>query len=191
MIFQRSMSKWLKEWDTNSKFFHKCIKARTSSNVIKALKVEGEWVQTPPLIKVAVVEYFKNQVSSSEWERPRLDDVYFESISEEGNRNLIAPFSLGEIENMVKESEGDKSPGPYGFNFAFFKEFWYLVKNEIRIFFYQFHGNDVLPRGLLLYFFTLIPKLKNPRVLKEFWPILLLGSLYKMLSKVLAARLAK
>jgi len=37
---------------------------------------------------------------------------------------------------------------------------------------------------------TLIPKVSSPMSLKEFWPISLLGSLYKLLSKVLASRLA-
>ena len=38
---------------------------------------------------------------------------------------------------------------------------------------------------------TLIPKIKSPLHLTEFRPISLLGSLYRLLSKVLVARLAK
>jgi hypothetical protein len=98
---------------------------------------------------------------------------------------------MEEIELVVKESDGDKCPGPDGFNFAFFKEFWYLMKNEVRIFFDQFHGNEELLRCLLSYFVTLIPKLKSPSSLKEFRPISLLGCLYKILAKVLAGRLSK
>jgi len=91
---------------------------------------------------------------------------------------------------VVSESDGNKSPGPDGFDFAFLKEFWYLVKNEVRILFDQFHGNEVLPKNFLSYFVTLIPKVKNPFYLKDFRSISLLGSLYKLLSKVLASRLA-
>jgi hypothetical protein len=103
----------------------------------------------------------------------------------------VLPFSLEEIELVVKESDGNKSPGPDGFNFAFIKQFWYLIKHEVRIFFDQFHGNDVFPRSLLSYFVTIIPKVKCPLSLKEFRPISLLGSIYKILAKVLAGRLAK
>jgi len=39
------------------------------------------------------------------------------------------------------------SPGPDGFTFAFIKEFWYLIKHEVRIMFDQFHGNEVVPRS--------------------------------------------
>jgi hypothetical protein len=146
MLFQRSRSKWLKEGDANSKYFHRCIKTRVSRNAIKALKVEGEWIQSPSEIKRAVVDYFQRHVLNGEWERPRLDGVNFAFISEERNGVLIAPFSLLEIEKVVKESDGNNSPGQDGFNCAFFKKFWYLIKNEVRIFFDQFHGNEVFPR---------------------------------------------
>jgi len=92
---------------------------------------------------------------------------------------------------VVKENDGNKSLGSDGFNFAFIKEFWYLLKNEIRIMFDQFHANEVVPRSLLAYFVSLIPKVNSPLELKDFRPISLLGCLYKLFSKVLARRLAK
>jgi len=58
-------------------------------------------------------------------------------------------------------------------------------------FFDQFHGNGVLPRSLLSYFAALILKAKNLGSVKDFRPISLLESLYKLSSKVLAVRLAK
>jgi len=39
LMVQRSRSKWLKEGDANSKFFHKCVKMRSSRNMIKALTI--------------------------------------------------------------------------------------------------------------------------------------------------------
>jgi hypothetical protein len=41
------------------------------------------------------------------------------------------------------------------------------------------------------YFLTLVLKIKSPQSLGDFRPISLLGCLYKLLAKVLAARLAK
>lgn len=54
----------------------------------------------------------------------------------------------------------------------------------------QFHGNEVFPREMLAYFVALIPKVLSPMALRDFRPISLLGSLYKILAKVLARRLA-
>jgi hypothetical protein len=41
MLVQRSRSKWLKEGDTNTKYFHNCIKKRANRNHVMTLKVEG------------------------------------------------------------------------------------------------------------------------------------------------------
>jgi len=104
------------------------------------------------------VNYFTDHVSSSPWERPQLDEVNFVTLSDVDNNFLVAPFTMLEIETAVKESDGNKSPGPDGFNFAFIKEFWYILKDEVRIMFDQFHANEVVPKSLLSYFVTLIPK---------------------------------
>jgi hypothetical protein len=123
--------------------------------------------------------------------RPKLDGVIFPTLSEEENLGLIANFTLEEIEDVVRSSDGNKSPGPDGFNFSFLKKFWNLIKDEIRIMFDQFHGNSCFPKSFLSYFIALIPKVSSPSSLSEFRPISLLGCLYKLIAKVLASRLAK
>lgn len=159
-------------------------------NHVTVLKVDGGWVQSPSDIRRVVVDYFKNHVKMERWERPKLDGVLFAQVSMDENAKLILPFTGEEIEVVVKESDGNKSSGPDGFNFAFFKRFWYLMKDEVRIMFDQLHANEVVPRSLLAYFVALIPKVSSPMMLKDFRPISLLGSIYKLLSKVLAKRLA-
>jgi hypothetical protein len=191
LIFQRSRSKWLKEGDSNSKFFHGCVKARAKLNTISALKVNEVWLESPFEIKTAVSNYFENHVASYPRRRPKLGGVVFPSISGEENLELTSPFTLEEIEEVVKSSDGNKSPGPDGFNFSFLKKFWELLKGDIRIMFDQFHGNSCLPKSFLSYFVTLIPKVSSPVSLSEFRPISLLGCLYKLIAKVLAKRLAK
>ncbi|PNX99671.1 cysteine-rich receptor-like protein kinase, partial [Trifolium pratense] len=191
LMFQRSRSKWLKEGDANTKFFHGSVKSRSKRNLISAIRVDEGWLDSPNLIKEAVSIYFTNHVSSSFKARPKLDGVVFPTLAEEANVDLISPFSLEEIEEVVKCSDGNKSPGPDGFNFAFLKKFWGLLKGDIRIMFDQFHGNSCLPSSFLSYFVTLIPKVSSPSSLSEFRPISLLGCLYKIIAKVLAKRLAK
>jgi len=190
-IFQRSKSKWLKEGDANSKYFHRCVKARATRNSLKAINVDGVWVESPTDVRQVVVDYFRNHMAKSYWERPTLDGVDFAMLSEEDNMELIAPFSLLEIEEVIKTSDGNKSSGPDGFNFVFFKEFWYLLKHEIRILFDQFHANEVIPKSFVSFFVTLIPKVNALMSLNQYRPISLLGSLYKLLAKVLAKRLSK
>jgi hypothetical protein len=120
-----------------------------------------------------------------------LEGVGFPSLSEVENEELLLPFSLEEIEEVVSECDGNKSPGPDGFNFNFFKAFWNLLKNEVRILFDQFYGNASLSKSFSSYCVALIPKVKSPLALNEFRPISLLGGLYKLVTKVLAKHLAK
>ncbi|KAK2423798.1 hypothetical protein QL285_034226 [Trifolium repens] len=189
-IFQRSRLKWLKEGDTNSKFFHGSVKQRAKLNSLLAIQVEDRWLESPNLIKEAVSSYFTNHFSSVHLTRPNLDGVVFPRLSDEENALLISPFSLEEIEEVVRCSDGNKCPGPDGFNFAFLKKFWGMLKGDFRIMFDQFHGNSCLPKSLLSYFVTLIPKVSSPSSIPDFRPISLLGCLYKIIAKVLAKRLA-
>jgi hypothetical protein len=114
--------------------------------------------------------------------RPNLNGVTFPTISEEENEGLVATFSMEEIEEVVKSSDGNKSPGPDGYNFAFLKKFWEILKGDVRIMFDQFHGNSSFPKSFLSYFVTLIPKVSTPSSLSDFRPISLLGCLYKIIA---------
>ncbi|GAU43110.1 hypothetical protein TSUD_373050 [Trifolium subterraneum] len=191
LLFQRARSKWLKEGDANTKFFHSSVKSRMKSNLISALYVDDVWLDSPNSIKEAIYSFFEIHVSSNPRVRPKLEGVIFPRLSEVENDGLISPFMLEEIEEAVSTSDGNKSPGPDGFNYAFLKKFWEMLKGEIRIMFDQFHGNSCLPKSLLSYFVTLIPKVSSPSSLTDFRPISLLGCLYKLIAKVLAKRLAK
>jgi hypothetical protein len=134
---------------------------------------------------------FGNHFKASNSTQPNLDGVPFPSVSDDQNIALTAPFSIEEIHKVVLESDGNKSPGPDGFNFAFIKSYWDLLKADIRILFDQFHGIGKLPKSVLSYFVSLIPKVDSPFGLGDFRPISLLGCLYKLIAKVLAGRLAK
>jgi hypothetical protein len=191
LAVQRSRSKWLKEGDTNSKYFHGCLKARERKNSISCLRVRNRWIDSTPEIVEEVSSFFKNHFSSSPWPRPKLDGVHFPSVTEEGNGLLLASFGMEEIEDVVMHSDGNKSPGPDGFNFAFVNTFWSMLKGEVRIMFDQFYANASIPKGMMSFFIALIPKVACPSSLGEFRPISLLGCLYKIIAKVLVARLAK
>ncbi|MCH98366.1 transposon TX1 putative protein, partial [Trifolium medium] len=98
LLFQRSRSKWLKEGDMNSKFFHNSVKARLKSNLVSALRVGDVWLESPNLIKEAIFSYFEEHVSSTFRVRPKLDGIAFPRLTEAENMGLVSPFSLEEIE---------------------------------------------------------------------------------------------
>jgi hypothetical protein len=103
--------------------------------------------------------------------------------------NLISPFQEAEVKVAVWDCDSFKSPGPDGVNFGFFKDFWEELKGDVMRFIYEFHRNGKLTKGINSTFIALIPKVDSPQRLTDFRPISLVGSLYKILAKVLANRL--
>jgi hypothetical protein len=189
-IFQQSRSKWLRQGDANSGYFHASIKMRRRRNSILALKVGSRWVEDVQDVRKEIVEYFREHFAERVEDRPTLDGVPLPSISEGEAGSLIVPFTVEEIRRVVVESDGTKSPGPDGFNFSFYKRFWELVKGEVGTMFNQFFHSATLPRCFSSYFITLIPKVPSPTRIGDFRHISLLGSLYKLVAKALASRLS-
>jgi hypothetical protein len=189
-IFQRSRTRWLREGDANSVYFHSSIKLRRRRNSILALKVGNRWVESVQEVRAEIVSYFRGHFSESMDDRPTFDGVLLLSTSQAEAGGLIVPFSEEEVRRVVLESDGSKSPGPDGFNFVFYKRFWDLLKGEVGTMFNQFFQSASLPRSFASHFITLIPKVPSPSRLGDFRPISLLGSLYKLVAKVLTGRLA-
>jgi exonuclease III len=133
--FQRSRSRWLKEGDANTSFFHACIKSRKRSNTITALKKRSSWVSKPVEVRAEVVGYFREHFQEVDWQRPTLDGLIFPTLEEGQREDLEANFLEEELAAVIVDSDGNKSPGPDGFNFNFFKKFWGILKKELLIFF--------------------------------------------------------
>ncbi|PNX70644.1 cysteine-rich receptor-like protein kinase, partial [Trifolium pratense] len=107
----------------------------------------------------------------------------------EENDLLLQPFSEEDVREVIWNCDGNKSLGPDGYNFNFLKECWPTLKCDVMEFLNEFHRNAVLPKAVTASFLALIPKKDHPQHLSEYRPICLIGILYKILSKLLAARL--
>ena len=97
-------------------------------------------------------------------------------------------FPEEEIFPALSSYCGDKALGPDGFTMAFWLFCWDVVKPKILGFFGEFYIHGTFQRSLNSTFLLLIPK-EGTEDLKDFRPISLVGSVYKLLAKVLANRL--
>uniref|UniRef100_A0A0V0IVQ8 Putative ovule protein n=1 Tax=Solanum chacoense TaxID=4108 RepID=A0A0V0IVQ8_SOLCH len=86
---------------------------------------------------------------------------------------------------------GDKAPGPDGFSMAFYIQCWEVIKEEVVAAIQNFHDQGYFEKSFNATFIALIPKKVGASELKDFRPISLIGSLYKIISKILTERLKR
>ena len=120
---------------------------------------------------------------------PTMDELDFACIEEEERQSLEKEFTKEEVIQVLREMEGDKALGPDGFTMAFFQKCWSVVEKDVMDVFDYFNRHSMFERSMNASFLTLIPKKCNVVNIKDFRPINLVGSVYKLLSKVLASRL--
>ncbi|GJT32677.1 RNA-directed DNA polymerase, eukaryota [Tanacetum coccineum] len=98
--------------------------------------------------------------------------------------------SRDEIRLAVWNCGNNKSPGPDGFTFEFFKKYWDLIGTDFCDAVEFFFSNGFFPKGCNSSFIALIPKVVDAKFVKDFRPISLIGCVYKVVTKILANRLA-
>ena len=108
--------------------------------------------------------------------------------------NLAAlddPFFEHEVLTAIKQLPHDKAPGPDGFTGCFFKECWNLIKHDLLAAINYFHMGRCANLNLLNKAnIVLIPKKEEVESISDFRPISLIHTFTKIISKILALRLA-
>nr|GEZ79989.1 RNA-directed DNA polymerase, eukaryota [Tanacetum cinerariifolium] len=179
------------EGDENSKFFHEIINSKRRTQAIAGILHDGDWITEPPLIKDVFLNYYKYKFQAHD------SQVIFTSIANSlilchHDRDFLeSHITLDEVKNAVWECGSNKAPGPDGFSFAIIKKYWDLMRMDIFEFVNSFFASGSMPQGANSSFFTLIPKISNPLSVKDFHPISLIGTHYKIISKLLDNRLSK
>ena len=101
------------------------------------------------------------------------------------------PFLIEEVFHALSDLNGDKALGSDGLTTAFGQHTWDIVKEDVMRMFTDFYETGKFVRSLNTTFLVLIPKKGGVEDFKDFRPINLVGSLYKLLAKVLANRLKR
>ncbi|KAE8278213.1 Transposon TX1 uncharacterized 149 kDa protein ORF 2 [Larimichthys crocea] len=110
-------------------------------------------------------------------------------VSAEANPQLDSPLTPQELYAALQSMQGRKAPGIDGLTVEFYKVFWDILAGDILDVF-----NESLVAGSLALssrraIITLLPKKGNLQDIKNWRPVSLLCTDYKILSKVLANRL--
>ena len=140
-------------------------------------------------VRSQLVLFYQGLYEETKLGRPTMDGLDFAYIEEEERQSLDKEFTKEEVIEVLREMEGDKALGLDGLTMSFFQKCWSVVEKDVTDVFDYFHRHSVFEQSMNALFLTLIPKKCNVVNIKDFRPISLVGSVYKLLSKVLANRL--
>ncbi|KAK2360556.1 hypothetical protein QL285_085815 [Trifolium repens] len=189
---QRAKMHGLKEVDLNTNFFHMSATARMKVKKIEKLKNEEDEVITGQqnICEVAS-RYFQELFKSKGGIQDTVLSLITPRVSADDNALLEAPITKEEICIALFQMHPDKSPGPDGFNPAFFQNFWNICGDDIFDAVKDWLGRGYFPSTLNETNICFIPKCYSPSSMKDFRPISLCNVLYKVVSKLLANKLKR
>ena len=113
-----------------------------------------------------------------------MEGLEFDQIGEFERGWLEWRFEKVEILSVVRDLEGDKAPGLDDFSMAFFHRCWRVVERDVLAVFEEFYQHCKFEKSLNATFIALVPKKNDASNIRDFKPISLVGSLYKILAKV-------
>jgi len=191
---QKSRSRWLKEGENNTKFFHKTTVQRRMYNLISHFQNDqGERIEMHEGIEEGFLRYFKKVHQEPNTDRlPAIEKILQKIpklITEEHNLLLLQPIQLHEVDSAVKQLKAGKALGPDGFTSDFFHHFWDLIQIEVWQLVEESHALRWMYPGLNATFIALIPKTEEANMPDKYRPIALCNIIYKIVSKVIATRL--
>lgn len=191
---QKSRIRWLSEGDSNTRVFHKSVKANLSRNVIHYLQSEeGSKVYDPGILKYMVVQFYSDLLGV---ENDSVSPLSVEQIQRLHSFRCGGHLSIKmaaiptdeEIRSALFAFPKNKAPGPDGFTVEFTSA-WDLVGSDVISAVKSFFTTSVLPRQVNATVISLIPKVPTAEKLSDFRPISLCNAVYKVISKIIASRL--
>ncbi|XP_042016222.1 uncharacterized protein LOC121764232 [Salvia splendens] len=95
-----------------------------------------------------------------------------------------------EVRQIIFSMNVDSATGPDGYSALFFQSCWDIIGGDVTEAVLDFFGGSQIPRGIAATLIVLVPKKKNPTRWAEFRPISLCNVMNKIISKLLASRMA-
>ena len=189
----RSKAQFLEEGERSTRYFYSLEKSRKAEQTIRVLTKDNLDVVSEPQDLLKETHKFYKELFTAQpidaQARNKFLNCAIPELPDDARESCEGLITEEELSKAVTAMESNKSPGFDGLTSNFYKHFWPILGDKLtRVFNYAFH-NGLLTvsqrRGII----TLLFKKGDRTQLKNWRPITLLNTDYKILTKALANRL--
>jgi hypothetical protein len=113
-----------------------------------------------------------------------------EQLDDLDNQFFCDQFYEKEIKEALFHMESNKVDGPDNIPIDFYQVYWDIVKKGIVNLFHDFYSGSLDVSIINYGIITLLSKIKEATKIQQYRHICLLNGLYKLITKVLASRIA-
>ncbi|XP_019433790.1 PREDICTED: uncharacterized protein LOC109340533 [Lupinus angustifolius] len=189
---EKAKINWHSMGDRNTSFFHRMTNIRNGTKSLSMLKYGNSTLTSKEDIENHVLDYNTNLFASPNIVVPNslIQDVIPRLVTDSDNLMLTIMPSLSEIKDAVFALNEEGAPGPNGFSGCFFQNFWDIINKEVCNDVLHFFKQSWLMPNINSNSVILIQKLHGADRIEDYRPIALANFQFKIITKVLADRLA-
>ncbi|KAF7812326.1 reverse transcriptase [Senna tora] len=180
---------WLQLGDSNTAYFHSSVVSCRRKNKILALKdARGNWIYEANVIREHIIGYFQDcfqNIPTSEFlaliHPPKIDSTH--------HSHLESVPTPKEVKEALWDLKPFNAAGIDGFQPGFFQNCWSFLEKDLVYEIQNAFLRNSIPEDRNKTMICFVPKCPNPLEIKNFPPISLCYTLYKVVSKILVNRL--
>lgn len=107
LLCQKSRDRWIREGDSNTKYFHSLLKFRRRRSNLLLMDESGALIEDVEEVKLRVKTHFEKCFEEPHQDRPILGGLEFKQISNEDNSLLLMPFMEEENKGEIWNCDGE------------------------------------------------------------------------------------
>lgn len=184
----------LNEMDAPSSFFFNLEKKILAQNELHSIKLSGGRVTTDPgEIRDGAAEFYRELFKAEPVNKQQISVLHSQlpTLSIEDKETLDLPINFQELTEAVYQMAPGRAPGIDGLSAEFYKKFWPCIGKDLYEVIMESVENGELPQSCRRAVLTLLPKKGDLSLIKNWRPLALLCSDFKILSKTIANRVKK
>nr|GEW56594.1 RNA-directed DNA polymerase, eukaryota [Tanacetum cinerariifolium] len=131
-ISQKAKIRWSIEGDENSKYFYGIMNKKRSQLAIRGAFANREWISEPHRVKNEFFTHFKKQFSLIQAPSICFDFTFPTRLFSDQVQDLERTVTYEEVKRAVWDCGTNKSPGPDGFSFEFYRKYWTTIDDDVN-----------------------------------------------------------